>query len=167
MFYLYYNDAGVVYSVSNTNTDPGTHLEINEEMFMDFNEGNISMVDYIVVENKLIKKQEQPDEESANKIFLSMVAKDNSISIIQQKDKWKIQENLNDATKLSLKTMDDYKKLIFVVDNGNHNLLHETLEIPIKQVLESSVVLEKRTKSNNVRLTCKQGLEEYIHVQEL
>jgi len=167
MFYLYYNEAGEVHSVSNTNTDPGTHIVISEDMFMDFNEGKINMIDYIVVENNLVQKQQQPDEESASKVFLSTVPKDNSISIIQQKNNWKIQENLDDITKLTLKAMEDYVKCIFVVDASNHNILHEMLVIPVKQVLESPLILEKNTKVNNIRLICKQGLEEYIHIQEL
>ena len=62
MFYLYYNEEGVVTGVSNTNTEPGEHIEISEDMFMDFNEGQLDMLNFIVVENNLvadgIKKEE-------------------------------------------------------------------------------------------------------------
>ena len=167
MFYLYYNEEGVVTGVSNTNTEPGEHIEISEDMFMDFNEGKLDMLNFIVVENNLVEKQEQPNEEFASKVFLSTHAKDNSISIIQQKNNWKIQENLNDITKLNLRSMQDHVKCIFVVDKTNHNLLHEILVIPVKQILDSPMIIKKNSKSNNVRLVCKQGLEEYIHIQEL
>jgi len=167
MFYLYYNEEGGVIGVSNTNTEPGEYVEISENMFMDFNEGKLNMSDYLVIESNLVKKQEQPDEESASKILLSTTPKDNTISIIQQKNNWKIQENLDSNTKLTLKSMKDYVKCIFVVDKTNHNLLHEILVIPVKQFLDSPLVIKKSSKSNNVRLICKQGLEEYIHIQEL
>ena len=166
MYYLYYDETGSVLTVTNSNNDVGAYIEISYEIFTDLNEGKLNFNDFIVVENKLIKKQVQLDQEEAGKIFLSNIKKPNTIHIIQKKDCWKISHNLDDTTKLTLKSMESYTKLIHVVDKGNHNILHETIAIPVKECLDNDLCITKNTNSTHVRLTCRSSFEEYIHIQE-
>lgn len=166
MYYLYYDEAGNVLTVTNSNDDAGNYIEISYEIFTDLNEGNLNFHDFIVVETQLIKKQAQPDQEEASKIFLSNKKTSNSIHITQQKDFWKISQNLDSTTNLTLKSMENYTKLIYVVDKGNHNILHETISIPVKDCLDKDLFIPKNTNSTHVRLTCRSSLEEYIHIQE-
>ena len=57
MYYLYYDEAGTVLTVSNSNDDVGNYIEIFHEIFTDPNEGNLNSPDFIVVENPLIKNK--------------------------------------------------------------------------------------------------------------
>ena len=166
MYYLYYDEAGTLLTVSNSNNEVGNYIEISYETFTDLNEGNLNFHDFIVVENQLIKKQAQPDQEESSKIFLANTKKPNCIHITQQKDCWKISHNLDETTKLTLKSMENYTKLIYVVDKGNHNILHETIIVPVKDCLDKDLFIPKNTNSTHVRLTCRSSLEEYIHIQE-
>ena len=52
MYYLYYDEAGTVLTVSNSNDDVGNYIEISYEIFTDSNEGKLYFHDFIVVETR-------------------------------------------------------------------------------------------------------------------
>lgn len=170
MFYVYYDaDTSLINCVSNAIDDAnGTHyLNISQELFLKFNEGELNFNDFAIVDSKLIEKKEQPIESAAYKIKLSTIS-DNAIEVVQDctNKKWIIKNKLDSETTATLKLMDNYKKHIFVVDSKNNNILHEILSIPVHDVLDHDLYIDMKTCVNEVDLVCRNSYETYIYIQE-
>jgi len=183
-FYLNFKeDTGEIWKATNELDDSSPYIEVDGETCSEFTTGAKDMKDYIIVPSVTEKRfeiqfkhrdlTEFDVDKSIHRIPTSSKETDeNSFMIIQKDGNWTIK--LTEDMKETLTSTTYYKdktQLIYVTKKNDPNILLDTMEIKLYNVLYSDEYkLEKQNstvaKSNDVSLFCGKVFENYLHVVE-
>lgn len=174
MFYLFYNDNGLILSVSNSNQEEGNALEIDTDLFEDFSEGRKKFIDYKVIEDakengemhvvptdiNFVDKFEQTKGQIPKNVPAT-----NCIEFIQASDSWRIKNKLA-KHKASMLNENEYVREYFVVDESNRFILVDKFTFNLQETLTKDIIIKGHGSNKNVRLMCFDSYLKHVHTQE-
>lgn len=184
MYYIYFNDAGVITAVANiTDVSFGEHyLEVDLQTYTDFSNGTKQVFDYIVVENAKIKGKmhivlkdiDMAEGQAQSKgIIVKSTIENNAIILNQNLTNgiWTVTSTMDDIVCAMFAQGENYIKEYYVVDPSNRFILLDTLQVNLKTLaLCDNVTLENYNTEvckQRVSLLCSAHHVKHIHnVQE-
>ena len=187
-FYINFKeDTGEIWKITNELDSSTPYIEIDRQTMLDFSEERKKMDDYIVVpsSDKDLKyeikfKHKDLTEYDVDKSIhhlpkVKKVDTHNAFSIIQnlKKGTWTI--SLTEELRTLLTSTLYYKdknQVIYITKKDNPNVLLDTLDIKLYNVLYSeSYEMQEQDKAvaqnSDVSLYCGKVFENYYHIQEL
>jgi hypothetical protein len=187
-FYINFKeDTGEIWKITNELDSSTPYIEIDRQTMLDFSEERKKMDDYIVVpsSDKDLKyeikfKHKDLTEYDVDKSIhhlpkVKTVDTHNAFSIIQnlKKGTWTI--SLTEELRTLLTSTLYYKdknQVIYITKKDNPNVLLDTLDIKLYNVLYSeSYEMQEQDKAvaqnSDVSLYCGKVFENYYHIQEL
>lgn len=171
MFYMHYGEDGNILSVSNSIDANLKYLEINEQMFLDFNEGRKQTFEYKVIED--VKLNGKMHVVPINIDFIDQLQhkkgiiplsnnEDNCIKIIQHKDRWEIKNCLNSETS-SILSENDYYREYYITKNTNKYILFDKFNINLRDLVFENIVIQGHSADKEVSIICFESYFKHIH----
>jgi hypothetical protein len=160
MFYIHYDETGTIISIANSKHETYSNMEINLDIFNEFNTLKKQVHEYKIVNDLTIKgkthiipvHQTDTDNIVQHKGIIPTVKTiDNGITFEQRNDLWKVHCNISDSLSADIASRDDNFKKYFIVDKNNKFILIDTLNINLKELVQKDCIeIPKTFKYSNV-----------------
>jgi len=160
MFYIHYDDDGMIISIANHKHETYSNMEIGLDIFNEFNTLKKQVHEYKIVNDLTIKGKTHiipiHDSDATNivqnkGIIPTVKTIDNGITFEQRSDFWKVHCNISDSLSADIASRDNNFRKYFIVDRNNKFILIDTLDINFKELVQKDYIeIPKTFKYSNV-----------------
>ena len=160
MFYIHYDEDGMIISVANHKHETYSNMEIGLDIFNEFNTLKKQVHEYKIVNDLTIKGKTHiipiHDSDATNivqnkGIIPTVKTIDNGITFEQRSDFWKVHCNISDSLSADIASRDNNFRKYFIVDRNNKFILIDTLDINFKELVQKDCIeIPKTFKYSNV-----------------
>ena len=174
MFYVHYDNDYNITSIANIIDPNGLFLEIDEQLFNDFNTGQKEMFNYKIAEDVTTKgkyyvvptdfSEQQLEKHQTGLIEKKDTTTDNCIQIVQNSSSWTVNNYMSNETCAALSNGDDHIKEYYIVSSKNRFILFDKFSINLKELsTKNIIVIDSNSANNNASILTLGSSIEHVH----
>jgi len=174
MYYVHYDSDFNITSVGNTSNTNEYCLQIDEQLFNDFNNGQKQMIDYKVAQDIKIKgifhvvpidfSVQKFDSHQTGLIKKQDSKLDNSIQIVQNSSSWIVNNVMDTTTCTALSAGEDHIKEYYIVRSDNRFILLNKFSINLKELaVQEKIIINSKSSITDVSVLTLGSPIEHSH----